>query len=107
MANGNTQESKSQKMKSAGETAKSKSDQDKTSGIDNCPPKNSDWIEIELVGPESGPICSERCIVIDSEGNKHKGRTDAKGVLRVEGLPKGECEVSFVDLDGGAWGPEE
>jgi len=95
--------SKSQKMEIAGKQAQSKSDQDKTSLVGKCPPKDNHWIEIRLVGEDGSGIGNERCVIIDSDGKEHRCKTDAKGVLRVEGIPDGDFKVKFVDLDKDAW----
>jgi hypothetical protein len=95
--------SKSQKMKSADNEARSKSDQDKTGAKEKCPAKNTEWIEIQLVGEDGSGVRNEKCTIIAPDGKEHRGKTDANGMLRVEGIPEGECKVSFVDLDKDAW----
>ena len=95
--------SKSQQMETAGKEAQSKSDRDKTSGERKCPPKDTHWIEIRLVGEDGSGLDNEKCIIIASDGTEHRGKTDSKGVLRVEGVPEGDFKVKFVDLDGDSW----
>jgi len=90
-------------MKTAGNEAQSKSDQDKTGGKGKCPATNTGWIEIQLVGKDGSGVRNEKCTIIAPDGKEHRGKTDSKGVLRVEGIPEGECKVSFVDLDNDAW----
>jgi hypothetical protein len=95
--------SQSQKMETAGKAAQSKSDQDKTSGEKKCPPVDTHWIEIRLVGEDGSGIGNEKCIIIASDGKEYRGKTDSKGVLRVEGVPEGDFKVKFVDLDEDMW----
>jgi hypothetical protein len=102
MSNGD----RSTQMKSSGETADSKSNKDVTSGSCKCP-SNDGWVEIALLGDEDAPIRDEACIITDPEGKEHKGKTDSKGMIRLEGIPEGECTVCFNELDEGAWGPEK
>lgn len=90
-------------MKTAGNEAQSKSDRDKTGGERECPEKNTGWIEIQLVGEDGSGIRNEKCTIIAPDGKEHRGKTVANGMLRVEGIPAGECKVSFVDLDNDAW----
>ncbi len=96
----------SAKLKGAGEKADESGDKSYTGGgKQGCVPKDNEKITIKLLGAEDAVIRNELCVVTDSEGNVHEGgRTDAKGVLVVEGLPKGECVVSFSALDRAAWG---
>jgi len=56
-----------------------------------------------LVGEDGSGIGNEKCIIIAPDGKEHRGKTDAKGVLRVEGIAKGKFKVRFVDLDEDAW----
>ena len=57
-----------------------------------------------MVGEDGSGIGNEKCIIIDSDGTEHRGKTDPKGVLRVEGVPEGDFTVKFVDLDKDMWG---
>jgi hypothetical protein len=34
-----------------------------------------------------------------------EGTLDKEGKVRVDGIPPGQCQVSFPDLDKGAWAP--
>jgi hypothetical protein len=38
-----------------------------------------------------------------SDGAVASGTLDEKGLARIEGIPPGNCEVTFPDLDGEAW----
>lgn len=96
--------SKTNQMPNSEDTTDSRSNQDVTSGNSACP--FGDWIEIELLGDEDAPIRDEACIITDSRGTEYKGKTDSMGIIRLEGVAQGECTVSFVELDEGAWGAE-
>ena len=94
---------KSEKMENAGEVARSQSDKDKTAEVLECPPRDNHWVEIRLVGEDGVGIGDTRCIVTAPDGTKHRVKTDAKGVIRLEGIPEGKCKVAFVDMDKNAW----
>lgn len=61
------------------------------------------WIEIELVGEDDKPIPGEKYRVTLPDGSVDEGTLDQNGWARVEGFEKGECEVTFPDLDQEAW----
>lgn len=68
-----------------------------------CPQAEKVWVEIELVGEDGSPIPDERYLVIAPDGSEHRGRTDADGAARIDGIDPGNCQVSFPDLDREAW----
>ncbi len=93
------------KMKNAGEKAEQSGNKSYTAdGRQGCVAKDNEMITIKLLGDKDAPIRNQQCQVTDSEKNKHNGKTDANGTLVIEGLPKGECLVSFTALDRDAWG---
>jgi len=61
------------------------------------------WIEIELVGEDNKAIPGEKYKVTLSDGSVAEGTLDAKGFARLDGIPKGNCKVTFPDLDKDAW----
>ncbi len=93
------------KMKNAGEKAEQSGNKSYTAdGRQGCVPKDNEIITIKLLGDKDAPIRNQQCLVTDSEKSKHEGKTDANGTLVIEGLPKGECLVSFTSLDRNVWG---
>lgn len=68
-----------------------------------CPYAKKVWIEIELVGEDGSPIADQRYLVIAPDGSEYRGRTDADGAARIDGIDPGSCQVSFPDLDQEAW----
>lgn len=69
-----------------------KPDEDKTS-----------WIEIEMVDEEDNPVPGERYKITLPDGSVAEGTLDNNGFARVQGFDKGDCKVSFHDLDKEAW----
>lgn len=68
-----------------------------------CPYARKVWIEIELVGEDGSPIADQRYLVVAPDGTEYRGRTDADGAARIDGIDPGNCQVSFPDLDEEAW----
>lgn len=66
--------------------------------------KKTDWIEIELVGMDDSPIAGMPYEITLPDGKTvDKGTTDAKGKARLTGIPSGNCQICFPELDGKAW----
>src|SRR5688572_6570770 len=61
------------------------------------------WIEIELIGEDGKPIPNEKYKMTLPDGSEKEGTLDQNGWARVEGSEKGDCEVSFPELDQKAW----
>ncbi len=97
--------SKSEAMKNAGKAAEEQSTDD-ASGKASCPLKEKEWIEIELLSSDDAPMRDVECVITDAKGSEHKGKTDAKGLMKISGLPVGDCTMSFPKLDQDACGTE-
>lgn len=67
------------------------------------PPVETSWIEIELVDEADQPVAGERYELKLPDGKIRRGTLDANGLARVEGIPPGQCEVCFPNLDAAAW----
>ena len=61
------------------------------------------WIEIELFDEEDNPVPGEKYKVTLADGSVAEGTLDAKGFARLDGIPKGDCKVTFPDIDKEAW----
>jgi hypothetical protein len=62
------------------------------------------WIEIELVDEQGKPVPGVRYEIGRPNGTPlSTGRLDDLGLARVDGIPAGEYQVGFPDLDGKAW----
>lgn len=77
------------------------------SGVVQCPEKPSEWIEIELLDDTGRAVKDMACTVIDPDGQEHKGKTDSYGVLRIDGISKGDCTLELPTIDEDEWGPKE
>lgn len=63
------------------------------------------WVEIQLVGEDDSPIPGEKYVLRLPGDKLVEGTLDAQGKARVEGIPPGQCQVAFPDLDKTAWAP--
>ncbi len=69
---------------------------------ERCPLKR-DWIEIQLLGEDGKGIADEPYLVALPDGSQRRGKLNAYGLARLEGLPSGECRVCFPAIDARAW----
>ena len=65
--------------------------------------KKTSWIEIELVGEDDKPIVGEKYQITLPDGKVAEGTLDQKGWVRLEGFEKGDCQITFPNLDQDAW----
>ena len=68
-------------------------------------PTKTAWIEVRMVDEQGGPVASQRVRLTAPDGAVREGFTNADGLLRIDGIDPGECEVSFPDLDRDAYSP--
>ncbi len=61
------------------------------------------WIEIELVDEDDEPVPGEKYKVTLPDDTVDEGTLDEKGFVRIEGIPSGNCKITFPDLDKDAW----
>lgn len=62
------------------------------------------YVEIELLGPDDEPMVGEAYKLKLPDGRTLSGRLDSRGRAIVEDIAKpGSCEVSFPNIDAGAW----
>jgi type VI secretion system secreted protein VgrG len=67
--------------------------------------KKNAWVEIQLVGEDGKPIPDEPYRLTLPDGSVEEGTLDDKGLARIEGFERGECQVTFPELDKEAWEP--
>ncbi len=71
------------------------------------PQRNKTWIEIELVDSEGNPVANEPCRLTLPDDSIWEGTTNAEGVVRVDFIDHGQCEVCFPNRDLNEWAPVE
>jgi len=63
-------------------------------------PETENWIEVKLLDEDGEPVADQKYWIKDAEGAEYEGKTDAKGVARLDKIATGDCEISFIDLEG-------
>lgn len=61
------------------------------------------WIEIEMVDEEDEPVPGEKYRITLPDETVAEGTLDGEGFARHDGIPKGNCKVTFPELDKDAW----
>ncbi|MGE0785021.1 MAG: hypothetical protein AB7S26_04980 [Sandaracinaceae bacterium] len=67
------------------------------------PLREGDWIEIEVVDAEDQPV---PFVIVEVElpnGVKRRSSANEGGWLRMDGIPSGQCKISFPAWDRSAW----
>ena len=54
-----------------------------------------DWIEAELHDESGQPVVDEPFVIWTPDGAEHRGKTDARGLIRISRIPSGTCTISF------------
>lgn len=72
---------------------------------DSDTPTKTSWIEIVLVDEESKPVPGERYRVTLPDDTVAEGSLDQEGFARLDGIPSGNCKITFPDLDKDSWQP--
>ncbi len=65
--------------------------------------KKATWIELQLVGEDGKPVPDEPYRVTLPDGSIEEGTLDDEGKARVDGFEKGNCKITFPNLDQEAW----
>jgi hypothetical protein len=61
------------------------------------------WIEIELVDEEDQPVPGEEYRIELPGGKTVSGSLDFEGFAHIDGIERGNCKITFPNLDGDAW----
>jgi type VI secretion system secreted protein VgrG len=61
------------------------------------------WIKLKLVDDENNPVPGQGYEVTEGDGTVHSGSLDENGKANVKLKKPGSCQISFPDLDQGAW----
>ena len=61
------------------------------------------WVELELLDDTGVAIAGAKYLIVGPDGQEHSGVTDAKGRGRLDGIPPGQCRISFPGMDKDAW----
>ena len=99
----NMSNDKQNKLKSSGEAAEKKSSSKSPDSPHQPCAGEAAWIEIELFDEHDKAIPDEKYVLVLTDGTERKGKTDAKGLVRVENIEAGKCVAKFPDIDQGDW----
>lgn len=61
------------------------------------------WIEVQLLDELDQPVAGEKYAITLPGGRVIEGRLNDEGLVRLEGIPAGVCQVTFPKLDQDAW----
>jgi hypothetical protein len=61
------------------------------------------WIEIELVDEEDQPVPGKKYRITLPNGRTVAGNLDGNGFTRHDGIPAGDCKITFPEMDSGSW----
>lgn len=57
------------------------------------------WVSVQLETESGQPLANTQYRITDKNGKDYTGTTDAQGIARIQGMPPGDCQVSFPDSD--------
>lgn len=63
------------------------------------------YIEFQLVGEDGSPVPGEPYSITIPGGKVLTGELDSNGLVRIDGISAGTCELTFPKLDKEAWTP--
>jgi hypothetical protein len=67
--------------------------------------KERDWIAIRIVDSWGEAVADEPYTLRFSDGEEVDGQTNAEGVARYDGIPRGSCRISLMRATANEWGP--
>lgn len=65
--------------------------------------EQTDWIEILVADEDDQPVRDVAFALELPDGSIRRGRTNADGIARCDGIPSGTCKLTLVELDAQAW----
>jgi uncharacterized Zn-binding protein involved in type VI secretion len=63
------------------------------------------WIEVEVIDLNGAPLPYRHVTVTDAGGTERTTFSDAKGMIRIDGITPGDCKITLPDLDQSSWKP--
>ena len=70
---------------------------------EKAPAPELSFIEIALVDEDGEPVAGQSYELVLANGEVRRGSLDDQGAARIEGIPAGNCQVKFPDVDGREW----
>lgn len=72
--------------------------------VPDVPLVQTDWIGLELLDAEGGPVAWEPYVLELPDGRQLRGRLGADGTAVVRGIPSGTCKITFPQRGAETWG---
>jgi Rhs element Vgr protein len=70
---------------------------------DQPPTPKKSWIEVQVTDDSGDPVAGERVDLTLPNGQVRQTRTDSNGLLRVDRIEAGQCQISLPQRDADAW----
>lgn len=67
------------------------------------PATGKTWVEVAVTDADGKPLPYQKVQVTDAGGTVRIGYSDAAGLVRVDGMAKGQCKITLPDLDQSSW----
>ncbi len=73
--------------------------------VESCPLKDEkkSWLEFSVTDEDGKPLGGHRYRLEHPDERTTEGVVGEDGKVRVEGVEKGKCKISFPDLDAKSW----
>jgi hypothetical protein len=69
-----------------------------------CPLKKT-WIEVQLLDQDQNPVPNAKYRLRLPDASISDGNLNDQGMVRIDGIIAGQCDISFPDIDGREWTP--
>jgi len=76
-----------------------------SSSEDETTEDDSDWIGIQLKDEQGNPIPDQLYKIKLPDGTIIEGYLNSEGKAEIKGIPQGQCEVCFPEIDEDQWRP--
>jgi len=63
------------------------------------------WIEFQLVDEKGKPVPNAKYKVKVPDGSLLEGALNGEGVVRVDNIDPGQCQITFPEIDAAQWEP--
>jgi len=87
-------------LQSSGNAANSSSPKTAGNAKQSC---DFHFIEIELVGEDRKGVAGVEYLLTLPDGTESSGYTNSLGLIRIDGVDAGNCQITFPKLDKEAW----
>ena len=61
------------------------------------------FVEVEMVGEDGKGVAGVEYLLTLPDGSEVSGYTNSLGLIRIDGIDAGNCQITFPKLDKEAW----